>query len=42
MHDRTIPTEAEKKAGATPSRWLAASDDPSVIAQLEALGWTEP
>ena len=34
------PTDAEREAGATPSRWLAASDDPAVIAQLEERGWT--
>ncbi len=34
------PSGAEREAGATPSRWVAGSDDPAVIAQLEALGWT--
>jgi len=35
------PGETGQAQGATPSRWLAASDDPAVITQLTALGWTK-
>ena len=35
---RTPPGQAQ---GATPSRWLAATDDPATIAQLEAIGWSQ-
>ena len=40
MERSHAPSDAQREAGATPSRWLAASADPAVIAQLEALGWT--
>lgn len=33
------PDGAQRAAGASPSRWLAASDDPAVISRLAALGW---
>ena len=39
MERSHFPDEAQLAAGASPSRWLAASDDPAVIARLAALGW---
>ena len=41
MERSDFPDEAQRAAGASPSRWLAASDDPAVIARLTALGWTQ-
>lgn len=35
------PDKADQAQGATPSRWLAASDDPATIAHLAAIGWTK-
>ena len=35
------PDETGQAQGATPSRWVAASDDPATIARLDALGWTK-
>ena len=40
MERSHAPSVAQRAAGATPSHWLAASANPAVIAQLEALGWT--
>ena len=40
MERSDSPDEAQRAAGASPSRWLAASDDPAVISRLTALGWT--
>ena len=34
-----IPDSSGQAQGATPSRWLAATDDPATIARLEAIGW---
>lgn len=35
------PDKTAQEQGATPSRWVAASDDPAIITQLTAIGWTK-